>query len=55
MLAVSVAWDTALYRPYEAAVRVALKTLNQVTTTGLRFTLSLAWNNNFLFQVPNNY
>ncbi|KAG0608149.1 hypothetical protein M758_8G082600 [Ceratodon purpureus] len=32
MLAVSVAWDTALYRPYEAAVRVALKTLNQISS-----------------------
>jgi hypothetical protein len=35
MLAVSVAWDTALNRSYEAAVKVASKTLNQVTITGM--------------------
>ena len=50
MLAVSVAWDTALHRSYEAAVKVASKTLTQVTTTGMWFTLSLASSASFLFQ-----
>lgn len=35
MLAVSVAWDTALHRSFEAAVKMASETLNQVMTPSI--------------------
>lgn len=45
MLAVSVAWDTALHRSFDAAVEVASETLNQVMSTDILvyLVISLEW------------
>jgi len=45
MLAVSVAWDTALHRSFDAAVKVACETLNQVMSTSslVYLVINLEW------------